>query len=324
MIRPVAWGLSALGLLGCASAPQNGVGVSRDPSLAAEREATEPAEVPVSKLDPRVVERAALPFFGVRVADGERLAPEELLRELSEADVVCVGERHDNPHDHWAQLRVLRGLLARAPMRGREVAVGLEMVQRPYQPALDRYLAWEIDERELLEEVEWHERWGYDWAFYRPVAELGRRARLRLLALNAARELTTRVAREGLDALGEDEQKELPELDLTDADHRAWFDEAMRDHPPPVADRDDMYAAQVLWDEQMAESAAAWLRGHLPLRQLLILAGTGHCRSSAIPERVRRRVRARTASVRPLIELPKSASAELSGFDYGFVMTRDP
>jgi uncharacterized iron-regulated protein len=324
-MKRLVWLLPLL-LAGCA-ARQTGaakLGTTRDLPVEQEREEDEP-DRPVSKLDPNVVERAAMPFFGARTRDGARLSPDELMRELSATDLICVGEDHDNPHHHFAQLRILRGLIARAPMGGRQIGIGLEMVQRPYQEVLDQYLDWQIDEKLLIERVEWHDRWGYDWAFYRPVVSLGRDAGLPVLALNATREMTQKVSRGGLEALDHEERDELPELDLSDAAHRAWFDHATRHHPPPVATRDSMYLAQVLWDETMAETAAAWLAGRLPVRQLLVLAGAGHCRDAAIPARVRRRVQARVASVRPVIQAGTAdPTKSVVGFDYAFVMTPEP
>jgi uncharacterized iron-regulated protein len=320
-MRTLPTALILCAIAGCASRQTaTAVGESRDP--APEPDAAPASGTrPVSRLPADVVDRAAMPFFGIR-HDGKRLPPEALFRELSAADLICVGERHDNPHDHWAELRIVRGLLARAPMRGREVAVGLEMIQHPFQRQLDAYLAWDIDEAELVEEVEWHDRWGYDFAYYRPVLEHARRARLRVLALNAPKELTQKVAREGLDALDSTEEAKLPELDLDDAEHRAWFDQATSGHPMPGNDRDRLYAAQVVWDETMAETAAKHLKGRLPQRQLVVLAGSGHCRDDAIPARVRRRVAAEVASVRVVIQSPQADPGDtLSGFDYAFVMT---
>ena len=47
------------------------------------------------------------------------------------------------------------------------------------------------------------------------------------------------------------------------------------------------YAAQVIWDETMAEGAAAWLDD--ARQQVMVIAGNGHCHQSAIPSRVARR-----------------------------------
>lgn len=48
------------------------------------------------------------------------------------------------------------------------MAIGLEMVQQPFQPALDRYIAKEVADQEaadeaLREETEWDERWGFEF-----------------------------------------------------------------------------------------------------------------------------------------------------------------
>ncbi|MBK7582192.1 MAG: ChaN family lipoprotein [Myxococcales bacterium] len=262
-----------------------------------------------------VVERAAAPFIGQRTEGGELLPSDQLLDVLSRADLVCVGEEHDDPSSHFAELVVLTGLWERSPMNGREVGLGLEMVARPEQPLLDSFARRELDEKHFLEESRWAERWGWDFAYYRPQLQLALRNNIPLIALNSPRPLTRRIARGGLSALTRDELKTLPELDLADAEHRAWFDESTRAHPH--GDPDHMYAAQVVWDETMAESAVRWLGGKLPGRQLVIFAGTGHCRDEAIPKRVRRRSPAQVVSVRALRGMDEKSARETSaGFDF--------
>lgn len=306
-------------LLACGSGARLGSTVGKTPMLMAE-----PAPAPVSAHDKPavpadIVERAALPYHGERLSDGQPLEPDALFAELARADVVCVGEAHDNPHHHFAELEVLRQLAIRAGAGGRELGLGLEMFQRPAQAALDDFTRGELDEATLLEASEWEQRWGYDFAYYRPLLETARERGLALLALNARAELARGVARQGLDALEPQLRSELPELDLQDAEHRQAFDEAMRDHPPLPGGPENLYAAQVVWDETMADSAARWLDGRLPARQLLIVAGRQHCASSAIPTRIERRVPARVFSV-----IPTFASEETpAGYDYAFVLTKE-
>jgi uncharacterized iron-regulated protein len=272
-----------------------------------------------------VVERAELPYHGFRASDDTELAPRDFFDELAAADVVCVGEEHENPHDHYAELQVLAALLDRTKMNGKQLALGVEMVDRTRQPILERYRQGEIDEPALLAQSEWQERWGYDFSFYRPMFEHAKAHGLPLLGLNIPQEITSKVARKGLKSLSESEEKELPaDIDLHDAEHRAWFREATQHHPPPTSDRDNLYTAQVLWDETMAETGARWLKGHVPGRQLVILAGNGHCRLDAIPGRLTRRIPAKVVSVRPMIvEEDESPCDELDGYGYAFVMTHD-
>ena len=273
---------------------------------------------------PDTVENSALPYVGLRASDCQLLSGDDLLAELAGFDVICIGERHDNAHDHWAQLEIIGDLVERAESRGRELGLGFEMFDRTDQPLLAKWQERKIRTEELIERSNWDGDWGYPFGYYRPLLELGRQQNLGLLALNAPREFTRKVARKGLDALDEDAQEKLPELDLAQAEHRAAFDRAMKAHPHGGADPDNLYAAQVVWDETMAHDATAWLRLRRPARQLVIVAGAMHCRTDAIPGRIERRVRLRAAAVLPVVQRSEEEpKPDLEGFDYGFVMTEE-
>lgn len=222
----------------------------------------------------------------VDAQSGEPLSLEALTEQLLESRVVYVGEHHDRVADHEAQRAIVASLHARDPA----VAIGLEMVQRPHQPALDAYVAREIDEAALLERIAWSERWGFDFALYRPIFTFAREHGLPLVALNAPSELTRQVAREGLDALGAEQRAMLPaELDLESAPHRRMVEGALRGHPGMTdAALERFYAAQVVWDETMAETAASFV-ARSPAR-LVVLAGVMHVSAGlGIPARAARR-----------------------------------
>lgn len=323
--------IAAALLLGCAPtaqgptagalAPDVAIAQQRAAQEAARQEREKAGKHNAARIDRTLVARSALPFHGFRVKNHQELAPSGLLADLARADVVCVGEEHDNPHDHWAELRILRGLAARARMSGRVVGLGLEMVQKPYQKALDHYAAYDTTSRQLMKATHWAKRWGYSFSFYQPMLALARRRNMSILALNAPSGLTHQIATQGLDSLDDDQQKELPDLDLHDRQHRAYFDQDMKGHPEMPDKMRNMYAAQVVWDETMASTAAKWLGDNFPARQLVILAGASHCRRPAIPRRIRRRISARVVSVRPLIEEGGHIDPlDLSGYDYGFIM----
>src|SRR5207302_470879 len=139
------------------------------------------------------------------------------------------------------------------------------------------------------------------------------------------------------ESLAPDERAQLPELELHDAAHRAWFDALMEDMggssahsskkddkkdvaekhddappPPPEAHEmpsaDRIYTVQVIWDETMADGAAKWL-AHNPKGRIVILAGTGHCHDSAIVGRIKRRGVADVVSIRTVIDDGEGAVA---------------
>jgi uncharacterized iron-regulated protein len=97
--------------------------------------------------------------------EGEQELEEAALWEtLAEATVICFGEQHDSPPSHFAQLRALEELAQRATTGERQMAVGFEMFQRPFQAALSGYVAGTLTESEFLEQSEYSKRWGFDFS----------------------------------------------------------------------------------------------------------------------------------------------------------------
>jgi uncharacterized iron-regulated protein len=300
---------------------------------------------------PAGVESAALPFKVLRARGGQEVPWGDFLTELGQADAVCIGESHSNPHDHWAQRRILTDALGgKGASTAR--ALGLEMVQRPFQGVLDDYAAGRITDVEFLQRAGWKERWGFEWSFYRPMLTLARERGVTLLALNVEKELTRKVSRGGIDSLSPEDRASMPEMVLNDLDHRAWWEEIMGDmggahghsqqkpgaepdaepesesesEPSPhAAMGDNIYAAQVLWDETMAERASKWLaEPGAPRRQIFILAGNGHCHESAMVRRIERRGVKAAVSIRPVVDDGEGNVATVLADpenDYLFVMT---
>jgi uncharacterized iron-regulated protein len=174
------------------------------------------------------IEAAALPYQIIDARTRKSIDEAAFWARVAGARAVCVGEEHPNPHHHWLQLHVVRELVQRLP-RGAHFALALEMFQRPFQGVLDDYAAKRIDAAALRSRSGYEERWGYDYAFYGPTIDATVRAGGQLLAANAAKELTKKVVRRGLESLSPEEKAQVPELRLDDAAHRAWFDALMED-----------------------------------------------------------------------------------------------
>lgn len=201
--------------------------------------------------------------------------------------IVYVGEYHDQFSHHNVELEVIRGLHRKDP----RIAVGMEMFQRPVQPALDDYIAGTIDEREFLKRSEYFKRWGFDYNLYKPVLDFCRAEKVPVVALNIRREITEKVSKSGMDSLSADEKKELPgQMDFSDEDYRKRLKEVFEAHrSSPEREFDFFYQAQVLWDESMAQSIDEFLRKQ-PDRRMVVVAGGGHlARGSGIPKRAFRR-----------------------------------
>lgn len=263
----------------------------------------------------RGIEAAALPYSILDARTGREVDKATFWAEVDASRLVCVGEEHKNPHHHWVQLEVMKQVVAHR--KHERLALGMEMFQTPFQGILDDYAASRIDEPTLLSRSAWEERWGYDYGLYGPTIRVAVAANAALLALNAPKELVKNVVSKGLDGLTPDEKAQVPELDLQNKVHRAWFDatmESMGGHgahhgsdkkpedAPPMPSADRIYTAQVLWDETMADTAAKWLTA-TPNGAIIVLAGSGHCHDTAIVGRVKRRGVAEAISLQPVLDV---------------------
>ena len=184
---------------------------------------------------------------------------------------VFVGEEHDNPKHHQMQADIIQALVE----RGRSVIVGFEMFQRPIQPMLNPWTLGWWTEDEFIQKADWKHQWGMDYALYRPIFETIKKDKLPMVALNIPRDWVHTVGTKGYDALNDDQKGQLvPSLDLQNRNHKKMFEAMMEGHPAAP----NMYAAQVLWDTAMADSAIKYLDSHvLPSNTVLVIvAGAGH------------------------------------------------
>lgn len=165
------------------------------------------------------VEEAGLPFYILRADDGREIAPADFFDELKNAQAICVGESHDNPHHHWAQLEIVKVIAE----DGSAFGIGMEMFQRPFQGVLDDFTEGKIDEATLLSRTDWKRRWTYDWEFYAPMARVTAAHGGSIRALNISKELKDAWKKEGLEGLPPADRAKIPELDLDDEQHRTWF-----------------------------------------------------------------------------------------------------
>jgi uncharacterized iron-regulated protein len=211
----------------------------------------------------------------------------EVMERVAGKKIVYVGENHNQFSHHVMELEIIKDL----HRRGKKIAIGMEMFQRPFQKALDDYIEGRIDERELLKKTQYFKRWGFDYNLYRPILEFARSERIPVVALNMKQEIVDKVFRSGLDSLSEDERKFVPSaMDFSDEAYRKRLEKIFREHEDFGAENFDFfYQAQVLWDETMSESIDEFLKVH-PSDHMVVLAGNGHLAyGSGIPKRTERR-----------------------------------
>ena len=203
---------------------------------------------------------------------------DEFIRRIAKADVVFLGEYHDDPATHRLQLDILKALYE--ARRGR-VSLGMEQFERDVQPVIGTYLANGITEEEFLAESRPWPNYDRD---YRPLVEFCRDKNLPVIATNCPRPLASRIAKEGYEVAWEGytpEERMWLARETTHPGDAYWeiFSALMGGGGHGMGIDEEMvlnyYAAQCIKDDTMAESIALQLES-MPYRLVVHTNGSFH------------------------------------------------
>lgn len=215
----------------------------------------------------------------------ERVQAEKLLRDVTTRQVVLLGEQHDSAEDHAWQLQTLAALHLLRP----DLVIGFESFPRRVQPVLDRWVAGELTQAQLLEQTDWDKVWRFPSSLYMPLFEFARLNRIPMVALNVEHALNDAVSARGWDAVPEAQKEGVSRFAAPSAQYEDMLYEVYLAHASSTADgkkveRSDpafrrFVESQQTWDRAMAEALAARARasgGRAPL--VVGIAGSGHLR----------------------------------------------
>ena len=194
-----------------------------------------------------------------------RIGAQDVLRRAADARIVLLGESHESADDHRWELQTLAALQLLHP----KLVIGFEMFPRRVQPALDRWIAGELNEDEFLKAADWTHVWGYEADYYLPLFQFARMNRIPMVALNVAHEFVRTVNAKGLAAVPVEQREGVSDpAPAGEAYLKRLFD-AYSKHPemrhPVKKDagpaRSDpefqrFVQAQLVWDRAMAQALA--------------------------------------------------------------------
>ena len=75
-------------------------------------------------------------------AANRELSADQVADALKDYDVIFIGEIHDHPGNHLAEMALFRALHTRAP----KLALSMEMFERDVQPVMDKFRAGGVPE----------------------------------------------------------------------------------------------------------------------------------------------------------------------------------
>lgn len=248
---------------------------------------------------------------------------ESMAADVSRADVVFIGEEHDDPNTHRLELALLEGLARR---RG-EIVLSLEMFERDVQEPLQHFLMGHVDEADFLKEARPWPRYATD---YKPLVDFAMAKNWPVVAGNVPRAIAAEVSRDGLDGLKTKSEgdRALFAREWRCPESGAYFrrfKEAMDGHEDgPVTPQaagasatsagavGRYFAAQCLKDETMGESIAqAYTAGAIGGKRPLVVSVNGAFHSDfgeGVVERTRRRLPTRRVvvlSIQPVKDLDR-------------------
>ena len=137
-------------------------------------------------------DKPAYRFFS---KNGKKVKFEKVVNAAKAADVLFIGEQHNNPICHWIEYELTQTLYAR---KEGNIILGAEMFEADNQLILNEYLKGEITKNNFEEEARLWPNYKTD---YRPLVEFAKKNHLPFIATNIPRRYASVVYKHGLGAL---------------------------------------------------------------------------------------------------------------------------
>lgn len=217
--------------------------------------------------------RLVLPVEGDEAA-GARL----VASRVRHAEVVYLGEVHDNPRHHAAQARILEAILA----TGARPAVAFEMFTEDQQPIVEALWASTDTQAEAERRLGWRARGWPDFAMYWPLFELARRHRAPIVATDLDPALARRISRDGLEAVGDSRAHLASLLPPDPARERAIAQTIQKAHCDLLPER----RLPLMVESWHARNVTIARRLDAALRQapqVVVIIGRGHQDAGGLP-----------------------------------------
>ena len=215
---------------------------------------------------------------------------EQLLDAMSEAQVVYLGEKHDNPHHHAWQQHVVESLVE----RGRRPAIALEVFSVEQTPVLMGYVQAPAGARGLEDAVRRGLGWAgterdESWEAYGPLVSLARAHGLAIAGIDLPKSLRLRVARVGVEGLSTVERALLSPSGFRDDAYARLVAQWLRD--AHCGGGSDAYIGR-LYESWVARNDTMALTIHRIVQDIdpepvVVVLGAGHVRHDmGVPERL--------------------------------------
>jgi uncharacterized iron-regulated protein len=137
------------------------------------------------------------PAYRIYNESGREVTYRKMMRTFGNADILLLGEIHDNPISHWLRYEIVSDLFAGS---NGQLVIAAEMFEADNQLILDEYLNNLISERVFEDEAKLWKNYKTD---YKPLIVFARENSLPVVASNIPRRYANMVFHGGFQALDE-------------------------------------------------------------------------------------------------------------------------
>ncbi len=183
--------------------------------------------------------------FQLYTGNGKKAKWKKMEKSLETADVVFVGELHNNPISHWLEMKMIKSI-----QNNGELTIGMEMIERDNNDDLQRYMNGEIDKDALDSLVRLWPNYDTDYA---PLVDYAKANQIKTIGTNVPRRYASMIYKggfEALDTLPDSEKAWIAPLPIPfdpEIDTYKAILEMMGDHGSP-----QLVMAQAIKDATMA------------------------------------------------------------------------
>jgi uncharacterized iron-regulated protein len=221
----------------------------------------------------------------------------QMITDLRKADIIVVGEIHDDFDDHRMELQIITALHE----MDMPIAIGLEMFRADSQRVLDEWVGGSLPLDDFL--PYYYDNWRMAWPLYRDIFTYAREHRIPMIGLNIPDKIAATVAEKGFASLTDKERQMIPRGISCDVDptYMNFIRKAYAGHHSKTNKQFlNFCEAQMVWDKSMAANLIDY-RKHHPTGTVVVLAGVGHAWKRGIPEQLARDSRYIVKTALPLV-----------------------
>ena len=230
------------------------------------------------------------------IESGKVIKQEELIEHFLGAELIYLGEKHDNARQHEIQLQILEALID----KGKRPSIGFEFFTigqtsllmnftQPSEPIMNIKSKDYDPESVLRQALGWDHRSDEEWSYYFKLIEFARDNQLPAFATDIPWGLSSRITRVGVENLHPTELSLLVDTGLNDSEYEPLMLEEFTNVHCGYRNEEmfrRMYQAWIARNDAIAQSIVNTLEAN-PQKPVVMIIGFGHLRHGmGIPERI--------------------------------------